>query len=888
MTGNEIRRRFLDFFAQRGHKIVRSSSLIPSNDPTLLFTNAGMNQFKDVFLGLERRDYTRAASAQKCVRAGGKHNDLDNVGKTTRHHTFFEMLGNFSFGDYFKRDAIAYAWELITKDFSIPGKRLYPTVFRDDEEAYEIWHKEVGIAADRIGKFGEEDNFWAMGDTGPCGPCSEIFYDFGPAASEDGHKDCQFPCDCGRYVEIWNLVFMQFNRDAGEKVTRLPKPSIDTGAGLERLAAVLQGKVSNYETDLLRPLIDKASDLSEREYGDPQGSRCDDVALRVIADHSRAIAFLVGDGVLPSNDGRGYVLRKIMRRAADFGRLLGLTKPFLFEMVAHVGEMMRQPYPELHEALQRITTIVKAEEHRYAHTIPPAVERFKKQMLAKKQQPPVIDGRDMFYAYDTLGLRPDYLRDLAMEWDWQVSPGAEAEFEEAMKAQRERAKASWRGVGKEAANPVYQKLAETHRTFFDGYHQTHTRDCRIVALVTSEGSVHEVPAGSECEVVLDHTPFYAEAGGQVGDTGLLWDNDLSEEAAEVKTTYHPLAGIIAHRVLTKVSLRVGDHLAAVVDADERTATARNHTATHLLQAALRTVLGPHVKQAGSVVAPDRLRFDFSHYTSVDLEELEELERLVNEQILTNNEVHTEVTDLDAALASGAIAFFGDKYPEQNVRVVTVPDFSKELCGGTHVRRTGDIGVFKIVSEGSIAAGFRRVEAITGEHALNEFQRAMTTLQDLARLLNVGDAEILMKIKQLGEQTAELGKRIEDFKRKAAHGKIKELLDQVRNVKDVRVLSAYLADTSRAGMRQLVDELRQKIGTGVIVLATVEDGKVALTTGVTKDLTRRLHAGKIVQAVAERVGGTGGGRADLAEAGGKEVGQLEQAIKEVYAIVEAML
>ena len=888
MTGNEIRRKFLEFFAHRDHKIVRSSSLVPANDPTLLFTNAGMNQFKDVFLGLERRDYTRAASSQKCVRAGGKHNDLDNVGKTTRHHTFFEMLGNFSFGDYFKRDAIAYAWELVTKDFGIPENRLYPTVFREDDESYEIWHKGIGVPADRIGKFGEEDNFWAMGDTGPCGPCSEIYYDFGPSASDEGHKACAFPCECGRYVEFWNLVFMQYNREEPNQISPLPRPSIDTGLGLERMAAIVQGKTSNYETDLLRPLIEKASELSGREYGDAEGSNRDDVALRVIADHSRAIAFLVSDGVLPSNEGRGYVLRKIMRRAADFGRLLGLTKPFLFEMVAHVAGMMRDPYPEVHEGLQRISTIVKAEEHRYAHTIPPAVERFRKQMAGKKVQTAILDGRDMFFAYDTLGLRPDYLRDLAMEWDWQVTPQAEAEFEEAMKAQRERAKASWKGVGREAANPVYQKLAETHRSFFDGYHQIHTKDCRIVALVAERGSADEVPARAECEVVLDHTPFYAEAGGQVGDTGAFWDPDLTEEWAEVKSTYHPLGGIIAHRVLTRVPMKVGDHVAAVVQAETRMATARNHTATHLLHAALRSVLGPHVKQSGSVVGPERLRFDFSHYTAVDPEELEEIERLVNEQIQANGEVHTEVTDLDAALASGAIAFFGDKYPEQNVRVVTVPNFSKELCGGTHVRRTGDIGLCKITSEGSIAAGIRRVEAITGQQALEDYRRAVTELRELAMTLNTSVEELPQQIQGLVEEHKRLKKNQDALRRRLAQSQVDELIEQVRLVKDIKVLSVRLEEMDRPEMRSLADSLRQKIGSGVIVLGSSANGKVAIVSAVTKDLVSRLHAGKIVQAVAARVGGTGGGRPDLAEAGGKDATELDQAIKDVYGIVEAML
>jgi alanyl-tRNA synthetase len=682
---------------------------------------------------------------------------------------------------------------------------------------------------------------------------------------------------------------MQYNRDENNQLTPLPRPSIDTGLGLERMAAIVQGKTSNYDTDLLRPLIGKASELSAREYGDPAGSKRDDIALRVIADHSRAIAFLVAEGVLPSNEGRGYVLRKIVRRAADFGRLLGVNRPFLFEMAAQVAVMMREPYPELQEGLHRITTIVKAEEQRYAHTIPPAVERFRKQIVTSKPQPPVLDGRDMFFAYDTLGLRPDYLRDLAMEWDWQVAPDADVEFEEAMKAQRERAKASWKGVGKEAASPVYQKLAETHRSFFDGYHQTQSRDCRIVGLVTEEQeSADEVPAGVECEVVLDHTPFYAEAGGQVGDTGTFWDHDLTGELAEVKTTYHPLAGIIAHGVVTKVPLRVGDHIAAAVDVTGRAATARNHTATHLLHAALRSVLGPHVKQAGSVVAADRLRFDFSHYTSVDPEELEEIEHIVNEQILGNAEVHTEVTDLDAALSSGALAFFGDKYPEQNVRVVSVPDFSRELCGGTHVRRTGEIGLFKIMWEGSIAAGVRRVEALTGEQALEDYRRASLQLRELAATLNTSVGEIPQQIRNMMEELRRHEKNEEALKRRLAQSQVDELIEQVRLVRDVKVLAARLREMDRPEMRSLADTLRQKIGSGVIVLASSVNGKVAIVSAVTKDLAERLHAGKIAQAVAKRVGGTGGGRADLAEAGGKDVTELDQALKEVYGIVEAML
>ncbi|MBI4466922.1 MAG: alanine--tRNA ligase, partial [Acidobacteria bacterium] len=657
MKANDIRQTFLEFFARRGHRVVRSSSLVPAADPTLLYTNAGMNQFKDVFLGLERRDYQRAASSQKCLRVSGKHNDLENVGRTRRHHTFFEMLGNFSFGDYFKREAIQFAWELMTKVYKLPAEKFIATVFREDDEAYRIWDEDIGIPSGRLFRLGEEENFWAMGDTGPCGPCSELQYDFGPPASDLGHTDCQFPCDCGRYVELWNLVFMQFNRDASGQQTPLPKPSVDTGAGLERLAAALQGKVSNYDTDLFRPLIDHAGELASKDYGAEAHT---DTALRVIADHSRAAAFVGADGVLPSNEGRGYVLRKIIRRAIDYGRQLGLEKPFLYEMAGRVAELMREPYPELLESLQRVATVIKEEEEKYRRLVEPAVKEFDR--IVEAGIDPLAEGKltvrrsdfaegdftgtQMFFIYDTYGLRPDFVLDIAQQRGWRPRANWQQEYDEQLKKQRERAKASWKGVGKEVASPVYQELARTQPTVFLGYQETTSRDCHIAALLTKEGPVKEIRPGTEAEVVLDQTPFYAEAGGQVGDTGRFLDPDGNLEVAAVRTTYYPMAGLITHKVRAKEKLAVGDRVLALVDREAREATMRNHTGTHLLHAALRQVLGPHVKQSGSLVAPGRLRFDFSHYAPLDPEELKEIERLANEQILLDAPVTAERMDLD--------------------------------------------------------------------------------------------------------------------------------------------------------------------------------------------------------------------------------------------------
>jgi alanyl-tRNA synthetase len=910
LTGNEIRRAFLDFFAQNDHRVVRSSSLVPIGDPTLLFTNAGMNQFKDVFLGLEQRDYRRATSAQKCVRAGGKHNDLENVGFTNRHLTFFEMLGNFSFGDYFKKEAIAFAWESVTSPavgrFGLPLDKLYFTVFGGaeitpakklppDDEAIRYWIEMGAPKARVIAVPGLKENFWAMGDTGPCGPCSEIHYDMGPAASDLGHKDCQFGCDCGRYVEIWNLVFMQLNRDAAGNVTPLPRPSIDTGAGLERLTAVLQGKTSIYDTDLFRPLIDFAGKLSGKAYGAAPET---DASLHIVADHSRASAFLIGDGVMPSNEGRGYVLRKIIRRAVRHGRMLGLERPFLFEMAQQVAEQMREAYPELLEGIGRVTGVIRHEEERFAHTIDIGLSKLDEELAAllrekKSQGRANYPGEKAFRLYDTFGLPLDFITDTLRDQGIGFDP---AEFDQAMQEQRERARASWKGAHKEVASPAYAKLAETFRTEPDFYYGTSARDLRIEAILTPKGLVNELPAGAEGEIVLDRTPFYAESGGQIADTGTLWNNERSLEVAEVRGAYYPVTGLIAHRVKAKETLRVGDRVAAEADAARRERNKRNHTATHLMHAALRNILGTHVKQAGSLVAPDRLRFDFSHFAPVDSAELTDIEQQVNEHIRQNTELETDITTLDDALASGALAFFGDRYPEQNVRVVTIPDplsprgfYSKELCGGTHVRRSGDIGVFKIAVEQSVASGIRRIEALTGEGALADYQRTKELLGELAARLNVGESEVNEALERLTKAQKHAEKQLEAAQRKSAISKLDTLLEQKREVKGgVAVLSARVEGLTREGLRELVDPLRQKMGPGVFVLAAVEDGRVALLSSVSKDLTNRLHAGKIIQSVAKELGGQGGGRPDLAEAGGKDTSGLKTALDRVYPLVEGML
>ena len=902
MKSAEIRDRFLKFFEERNHRVVRSSSLVPANDPTLLFSNAGMNQFKDVFLGRENRDYARACSSQKCVRAGGKHNDLEQVGRTARHHTFFEMLGNFSFGDYFKQDAIAWAWELVTKEFGIPAAKLYATVFREDDEAEELWAKIM--ARDRVFRFDEKDNFWQMGDTGPCGPCSEIHYDQGSAASTLGHTDCKFPCpdDCGRYVELWNLVFMQFNRDEQGNMTPLPRPSIDTGAGLERFCTVLQGKVSNFDTDLFRPLIEEAAELANVEYGANHDS---DVSLRIIADHARASTFLISDGVLPSNEGRGYVLRLIMRRALYHGQTLGLNEPFLYKMGGHVVQMMKDAYPELVEHEHHVTKAIKKEEEGYAHTTRVGAEELKKVKVAPfgvsvgdwmKMDDSVrldllaanpesgVPGKDIFKLHDTYGLRPDFVEDLLRNYGLRID---RAGYETEMEKQRERARASWKGAEKKSASPVYFEVVGEQPTVFDGYTQVRSEGCQIVALIQKGQIVNEVKLGEDVEIVLDHTPFYAEAGGQVGDTGRLFAPASDREVAHILDTYRPVTGLTAHKAVARDAIHAGDIVTAVVDAERRDSIRRNHTATHLLHAALRKTLGTHVKQAGSLVAPDRLRFDFTHYAAVDEQDLLDIEDLVNERILKNEEVVTTVMDLDTAVNTGAMALFGEKYADK-VRVLSIDDFSKELCGGTHVRRTGDIGLFKVVTEGSVAAGTRRIEALTGAGVLKQLREASGTLALLGDALRAKPDELVQAAEKLADSEKKLRKQLESQQMKHAASQAGDLVDQAKDVKGVRLIAARVDVPDRAAMRQMVDNLRPKLGSGVIVLGSVANGAVALVVAVTKDLTNKLDAGKIVREAAKIVEGSGGGRKDLAEAGGKNTSKLDEALQEVPGIIERML
>ena len=904
LTGSEIRRKFLDFFVQKRHREVHSSSLVPQNDPTLLFTNAGMNQFKDVFLGLEKRDYTRATSSQKCVRAGGKHNDLENVGFTNRHHTFFEMLGNFSFGDYFKKDAIAYAWELITSPqwFGIDKNKLYVTIFNGeggmqrDAEAYDLWLGQ-GVPNDRVFEFGLKDNFWQMGDTGPCGPCSEIHYDMGMAASDQGHTDCKFGCDCGRYVELWNLVFMQFDRDASGKLNPLPKPSIDTGMGLERVTAVLQGVISNYDTDLFTPLIQRAAELtgtSLKKELEKEAHAKAAASLRVIADHSRAATYLISDGVLPLNEGRGYVLRKIIRRAIRHGRLLGYKAPFLWQMVYKVAELMADAYPELKQTENRVAEVVQAEEKRFAHTLDKGMQELDDDLTVLRSQTsgeksrPSYPGTKAFKLYDTFGLPLDFIqdavRDAGIEFD-------QAGFDGALQEQRERARASWKGAAKQTANPAYQQLPKSD---FEGYRQTRTDGCQILAIIHNGQGAQELKWGEEGEIILDHTPFYAESGGQVGDRGWLYSDDHNTLVAEVKGCYYPIQGVRAHQVVAKQPVRVGQKVDAVVDTEIRYATMRNHTATHLLQAGLREVLGKHVKQAGSLVAPNHLRFDFSHFTAVADEELQDIEDLINKEVLSNQKIEViENVPIEVAINEyKAMALFGEKYGDK-VRVIKIGDFSTELCGGTHTGATGEIGLIKVLKEGSVSSGVRRIEAVTGEGSLHHFQKDHQLENVVASLTtrdaNTSPAEALkLELEKKDAEIRRLARELDQVRMKSASSTVASVTDQIKDVRGVKVLAYRVDNLERAQMRTLVDQLRDKLGSGVVVLGSAANGNVGLIVGVTKDLTDKIQAGKVIGPIAQKVGGKGGGRPDLAEAGGKNPGALDAALGEVYGVVEALL
>ena len=879
MNSNEIRRRFLKYFEDRGHTVVKSSSLIPAEDPTLLFVNAGMNQFKEVFLGREARAYNRAATSQKVVRAGGKHNDLDNVGHTRRHQTFFEMLGNFSFGNYFKEDAIAFAWELLTGEFKLPPERLWITVFREDHEAEKLWVTKAGVAPAQIVRLDEKDNFWQMGETGPCGPCSEIHYDFGPAASELGHADCAFPCECGRYVEIWNLVFMQFDRDDQGKLHPLPKPSIDTGMGLERFACVLQGKLSNYETDLLRPIIDRAADMLNVRYGDSKDA---DTSLRILADHVRACTFLISDGILPSNEGRGYVLRKIMRRGIRQGTLLGYKGSFLYELSGFVTDHMKEAYPELVTTRDYVMRVIKAEEERFATMASAGIERLEGVIEeTRKAGGSTIPGVEIFKLYDTFGFPLDFTKEIADEKAMNLDmAGFEAELEK----QRERARLSWKGDDARA-NPAFQQFAESGGTQFLGYEAVRSTG-RIIGIIKSGVPAQALDeVNGEGEVVLDQTPFYAESGGQVGDVGILTS---ATGVARVLDTHSPVRGVVVHKVcLEHGRLTIGETVDAQVDEERRRRVAANHTGTHILHAVLRDILGTHVKQEGSLVAPDRLRFDYSHFAPLTPAEIQEIERRINSIVFKNLPVQTEVMELNDAVAGGAIAFFGERYAQQ-VRVVSIPDVSKELCGGTHTRLTGDVGLFKVVAESGVAAGVRRIEAVTGFGAYTRLEEDEGLIGSLSQILKSPRHELARSLTRVLDHQRELERELEGLKRKAAHSQVDEIVTSQTAVNGVAVVARKVEGVDPAVLRELAEHAVAKIASGVVVLALASEGKVTLVGTVSRDLQKRLHAGNIIKKVAVLVGGSGGGRPDFAQAGGKNVESVDQALQAVYNIVAELL
>ena len=887
MTGSEIRTRFLEYFRRRGHTVVRSSPLVPAQDPTLLFTNAGMVQFKSVFLGDERREYVRATTAQKCVRAGGKHNDLENVGRTARHHTFFEMLGNFSFGDYFKEDAIRFCWELLTEEFGLPKDRLKATVFTDDDAAFALWKSVAGLGEDRILRLGEEDNFWAMGDTGPCGPCSEVHFHQGdhlPCAEEQAGRACLGPaCDCDRWLEIWNLVFMQFNRDASGKMTPLPKPSIDTGMGLERVAAVLQGKQSNYDTDLFRPLITRVEALCGKTYGRDEAS---DVSMRVIADHARTAAFLITDGVTPSNEWRGYVLRRIMRRAMRHGRMLGLEAPFLWDVTGTVVAVMGDAYPEIRDAQARVAETVRQEEERFAETLDLGTAKIREYVEAHRGDATrVVDGRFLFTLYDTHGFPFDLAQEVLEDAGFTVNEATQRTFDAEMEAQRERARAGASfGVG-DAGDPtvaIYQQLSrELAKPQFLGYGSL-AAPARVLAMVRDGQRRREARQGETVEIILDRTPAYAESGGQQGDTGLITGR---EGQGAIEDTYYRGNQLIVHRVaVTQGHLREGEEVAVSVESQRRQGLRQHHTGTHLLHAALRKVLGTHVAQAGSLVAPDHLRFDFSHGASVKDREVEDVEGLVNEQVQANIVVSPAEMDLQEALKSGAMALFGEKYGDR-VRVIRIGDFSTELCGGTHLDATGQIGLFKVTDEGAVASGVRRIEGVTGAPALAHVGREEAALRESAGLLKIPPLELPRRLAALLEDQKRLEKQLVQLESKLARSQAQDLVASARQVAGVPVLAARLDGLDPDGLRSVMDTLRDRLPSGVIVLGSAVDGKVSLVAAVSKDLMKRFPAGRLVQEVAKVVGGGGGGRPDLAQAGGKDPSKLDDALATVAGWVE---
>jgi alanyl-tRNA synthetase len=894
MTGNELRATFLDYFARHGHKIVKSSPLLPANDPTLLFTNAGMNQFKDVFLGTEKRDYNRAVSSQKCVRAGGKHNDLDEVGKTARHHTFFEMLGNFSFGDYFKRDAIRFAWDLLVNEFGMDPARLWFTVFEGDEavgadtEAETLW-KEVGAAPERVLRFGAKENFWQMGETGPCGPCSEIHYYLGEHPEDSAFNRREYVNGPGdETVEIWNLVFMQYNRklagddaSSGYVLEDLPAPSVDTGAGLERLTAVLQRVPSTFETDLIKPIIDFTAELLGKPYVFDESG--ESISFRVIADHARATSMLIADGIFPGNDRRGYVLRKIIRRAIWHGSRLGFTGLFYNLVTNRVVDLMGDVYPELREARSVIERVVTIEEKLYASTVTAGLNLLDQVMKKPSSEATkLIPGTDIFKLYDTYGLRFDLIEYVAGQRGFSLdNEGFEAELEK----QRQRARDSWKGGAAKQVSSIYRDLADRFTSAFTGYEGTNFPESRILALIKGDSEVTTLDAGEKGEVILDRTPFYAESGGQIGDTGVLESDDAR---VLVLDTGSPVSGLIVHKVEVELgSIRTGERVHAKVDAARRARTMSNHTATHLLHAALREVLGPHVKQAGSLVAPDRLRFDYTHFAPLTEDEIQEIERLVNDEILKNQTVSKVEMELDEALSYGAMALFGEKYTDR-VRVVNVPGFSTELCGGTHVNATGDIGLLKIISDSSVASGTRRIEAVTGKGAIERFQKSEHLLVDVALRLNTNPVRVPEEVERLQVQVRDQQREIERLRLKLAQGSGAAADEKITSVEGLNILvRKSVEQLGRDGRRQLADTLTRRVAPGVVVLGEGNGATASLLVMVSREAMGRVQAGRVIKELTAIGGGRGGGKPDLAE-GGVLPEKLDETLASAPQVIERLL
>jgi alanyl-tRNA synthetase len=870
MTSHEIRKAFLSYFEERGHRVVRSSSLVPKNDPTLLFTNAGMVQFKGVFLAEETRDYRRAVSSQKCVRAGGKHNDLEIVGKTARHHTFFEMLGNFSFGDYFKKEAIEMGWDLLIHQWGLPEEKMWITIYLEDDEAFDLWRR-IGIPADRIVRMGKKDNFWAMGETGPCGPCSEIVIDQGEEVG-CGRADCRVGCDCDRFLELWNLVFMQFNRDAGGKLYPLAKPCIDTGMGLERISAILQGVKTNFETDLFKPIFEEIEDISRLSYGKDRQS---DMSMRVIADHSRAATFLINDGVLPSNEGRGYVLRRIMRRAMRHGKILGIKSPFLHRTSSKVLDLMRGAYPELRETEEIVSKVIRNEEERFSETLDSGLKILREELeRLQREGKEVLSGEVAFRLYDTFGFPLDLTVEILQEKGISFD---EEGFRAQMDDQRQKSKQAWQGMGEGRTKEVYRRLAsEGMKTHFLGYEEIQS-DSRILKLIKGDEIVPFAVEGDGVEVITERTPFYGEAGGQVGDRGIIFQEGFS---LEVEEALRPVEELIVHQVRVKRGVvKEGMEASLRVDEERRRATALNHTATHLLQAVLREVLGSHVHQAGSLVSPERLRFDFTHFAPIEKKDLEHIEVLVNQKVRENLKVETKIMPVEEALQIGAMALFGEKYGER-VRVVMVSDFSIELCGGTHTSRTGDIGLLKILNETGVAAGVRRIEALTGEGAYQFIKEEERELLEIASSLKSIPGELSSKMERFLQRQRELEREILSLQDKLSHQEISDLLLLIREVKGVKLLSAKVDGKDPKRMREFVDQLKARIGSGIILLGGRSQDKVTLIMGVTADLTHRFSANDLIKKIALHIEGTGGGRPDFAQAGGTKTEKLDVALKAI--------